>query len=87
MSFELNESNNFTYINKLTNEFYKFVGEMYIEYNKNKVEEEFMTKFMNESVVSESIVSVSIEVDQLTPNMSEININESKDLIDALTIY
>jgi len=79
MSFELNESNNFTYINKLTNEFYKFVGEMYIEYNKNKVEEEFMTKFMNESVVSESIVSVSMEVDQLTPNMSEININESNE--------
>jgi hypothetical protein len=68
MSLELNESHNFTYINKLTNEFYKFVGEIYIEYNKKKVEAE-----------SESIVSVEMEVDQLTPDISEINMNDSNE--------
>ena len=37
-SSEINESSNFTFINKLTNEFYKFVGEIYIEYNKKQLE-------------------------------------------------
>jgi len=36
----MSETHNFTFINKLTNEFYKFVGEIYIEYNKKKNESE-----------------------------------------------
>ena len=41
-SSEINESHKFTFINKLTNEFYKFVGEIYIEYMKNKIQTELL---------------------------------------------
>jgi hypothetical protein len=65
---ETMESHKFTFINKLTNEFYKFVGEIYIEYMKNKIQSELLK---NESAPIEN------QVDQIENSLKESNLVES----------
>jgi len=66
---ELNEIHKFTFINTLVNEFYKYIGEIYIEYKNLEI-----TK--SESSVSESSdESESMEIDITDITLNEIKLN------------
>ena len=75
---EINESHKFTFINKLTNEFYKFIGEVYIEY-KNKKQTEIIKDVVKDVVEDVSKdVSMELEVEEIGNTLGESNLNETK---------
>jgi hypothetical protein len=68
-SSEINESLNFTYINTLVNDFYKYMGEAYIEYkNKN-----------NDNVIANNSIN-TMEID-----ITKIQIEDIKDTEKPIT--
>ena len=69
-SSEISDSHKFTFINKLTNEFYKFVGEIYIEYKKSQ------TLLFN-------VPQVENILPNILPNLSEISIADTTESTES----